>query len=280
MFLFGSEYWSNLTIEPCAVLFWLAHHYVTFIYSNLFLQKNCRVNQTHEPDLNTPCENEKRGVAHVAFINSWFHFPTYILMNVLSALIINWSDIAGRKRKIILLLAVFGQILEMSVGSLHSYFWQWPSLAALLSYELCQIFTGGRILFLHAMILYMSDISSKEKRTSQLSRGFLLYYICIPFGNALSGFMLKSVGFFYSYLIGLFISIVAFSLGIVFIKDISIPVEKKESFLKMINPIRFKDAITTIFRKRPHYKRFILVLLLVSDFMVLFTRTGEIVLRI
>lgn len=196
-------------------------------------------------------------------------------MNLTGVFIIRWSDIAGRKRKTILLLPVFGLILEMVLGCLHSYFWQWSSLAAVVTYALCQILTGGQMVFFNVLILYVSDTTSKEDRTSQIAKLLLLSYVSVPIGNVLVGSVLKKLGFFNTFLLGLLFSVVSFILGIVFIDDISVPVEEKESLFEIVNPLRIKEVVGVLYRRRPHKKRLILILLLLSKILLTFSKTGK-----
>ncbi|XP_065210765.1 lysosomal proton-coupled steroid conjugate and bile acid symporter SLC46A3-like [Planococcus citri] len=270
-----NTWWKHISIEPAYALYWIADYQSTFYQQNLILQKACRINATHEPDLYTPCDDEKKGLAFVAFVNSWFHLISAIIVTLLCAVYIKWSDRAGRQRKFILILPTIGLNLMILSSFLHAFFWTLDPIYSVITYELMQFFTGGPILYYFAAMLYISDVSSAENRTARLGVLATMQYICLPVGNVCSGFILKQLGFTKSFLISFIISMGALVLGIRYIKDVSEPVEKKTPFWKSLNPINITSAIEVVFKKRRNNLRLILNIMLVAKILVLFSRAGE-----
>lgn len=263
-----------MTIEPAYALYWFADYQSTFYHENIILQKACRINATHEPDLNTPCDDEKQGIAFVAFVNSWFHLIASIILTFLCAFFIKWSDHAGKQTKFILILPTIGLNLMIISCCLHSYFWTWHPIYSVLCYEICQLLTGGPILYYFAALLYISDISTQQNRTARLGVLATMQYMCLPVGNVFSGIVLKRFGFLRSCLLSFLFSSISLFLGVALIKDVSIKVQNKPPFWKSVNPFSIKSAIGIMFKERKHNKRFILNLLLITKLMVLFSRAG------
>lgn len=273
--LWKHKWWSYITIEPSYALFWFAEYQCNFYQENIILQKACRINATHEPDLNTPCDDEKQGIAFVAFVNSWIHLITSILLTLLCAAFIKWSDRAGNQRKFILIWPTIGLNLMVLSSCLHTYFWSWHPLYYVICYEILQLLTGGPILYYFAAMLYISDISSPKSRTARLGVLATMQYVCLPMGNVFSGFILKRFGFLRSSLLSFLFTSVSLFLGITLVHDVSKPVEKKGSFWKAINPLNVTSSINVMLKRRRNNKRFVLNLLLFTKVFVLFSRAGE-----
>lgn len=273
-FIFDSKWYSHITVEPSYALFYFIEHLCSFFHENLLLQKACRFNATQEPDLNTPCDDERQGIAYVAFTHSLLNLPNTPLMIVVATFVIAWSDKAGKRRKPIILLPLFGVIFEILFACLHSYFWKWPLIAAVLTRNISRTFSGSIILFHSASSLFISDITEEKNRMARIGVLALLPHFCIPLASLIAGSLLKTYGFLKCYLMCFGLSILSVILGVLLIKDISVPVKEPVKVCSLLNPIRMVKTIKVVFKKRPFPKRIILLSLVVAKISNNFAITG------
>lgn len=249
-----------------------------FISTNLYIQKSCRNDTFLEPDLNTHCDDEKRGILFVTNVNYYTRYFWIALMVVHTILSSCWSDRAGRRRKPFIMIPIFGQVIQLLCLCLQSYFWSCSPYLAVASNFIIQVLSGGNVLCHNACITYITDTSSLEDRTMKMSILYALQTACHPIGNGVSGYLLRSAGFFYSYVICLVASFISLILGIYLIKDISYPVEKKPSYLSFFSPKEVIDSVKMVFRKSLGDKRPIVMTLLILHIAVWFNFSGTYIL--
>lgn len=260
--LHQSKWWSNITVEPAYALYSLVEIMSRFFHQNLLLQKTCRFNLTVEPDLNTTCDDKESGLAFVATAYSWFISPAMVLSVVLTVFAMSWSDRAGNRRRPLLFIPLIGALLECKSALIQSYFWHWSAFSTLIPYTITQML-GGRILFTQSAYLYLTDITNEHNRSTRYSLLLAIRYFCLPIGSGISGFLLRSVGFFYSFMVCYIIVALALVFSIVLVRDISVPPKKKMTFVDMINPKNSIKSLKVILKKRPQNCRSILIMLLV-----------------
>lgn len=265
---------KNISVEPAMVIFYTNYIIIDFINTNLYIQKNCRNDTSREPNLNTECDDNARGVLFVNNVNYYFRYSLVSLMVIHTILSSCWSDRAGRKRKPFIILPIIGQILQIFVACFQSYFWYLPAQFAVASDLLFQIFSGGFVLCLNTCITYTSDISSVEERTVKMSILWALQVICAPIGSGISGFLLTGLGFFYSYVVCLIVATVSLIFGLLLIKDVSIPIDVKPSYLSFFNLKDVVDSVKMVFRKSLGDKRSIVIVLLIIHVTVWFNFEG------
>lgn len=264
-----------MTLEPAMLLYYTTCVTLDLVNTNLYLQKACRDNSTAEPNLDTPCDDEKRGITFVASVNSNYKFALVTLMTLTVILATSWSDAAGRRRKPLIIVPIIGQILQICSSLFQAYFWYWPPLAAVISDVVFQAFCGGHILLLNCSFIYISDISTTENRTMKVGILSALQVICLPIGNGVSGVLIRHIGFFNTYLLCLVVTVIALICGIYFIKDNSVPVEQQQTCLQAFNPSRVVDSFKTIFKRSLGNKRRIVAVLLIIHVAVWFSYEGE-----
>lgn len=131
------------------------------------------------------------------------------------------------------------------------------------------------MLCLNACITYTIDASSVEDRTMKMSILWALQVICTPIGNGISGFLLRGVGFFYSYVVCLVVAVLSLVSGLLLIKDVSFKVEKKPSYLSFFNLSDVIDSVKMVFRKSLGKKRAIVMTLLIIHITVWFNVEGN-----
>lgn len=273
----NSPFWREITVEPTIFFYYTTYVMIDLVNVNLYLQKSCRFNATVEPNLNTPCDDEKRGVTFVAEVNSKYKFILYMTVTVVVALASSWSDEVGKKVKLLIIIPIIGQILQISSACLQTYFWYWPPILAVASDLFCSIVTGGHVLFLNAVLIYVCAISAIESRTMRTGVLTAFQLLCQPLGSGLSGFIIRRWGFLCAYVLGLISTIVSLVLALVFIKDVSEPVTKKISFLGFFNFFRIIRSFKILVKKDLGSKKIVVGLLLFVHLIVWFSADGKFV---
>ncbi|XP_065210817.1 probable peptidoglycan muropeptide transporter SLC46 [Planococcus citri] len=264
-----------MSVEPALCLYTMVFVMIDSTITNLLLQKKCRFNCTSEPDLNTPCDDEKQGILFVSEVNSIYRLSMYLLCSIYVVLAAGWSDIAGRRRRPLILFPIIGLICQSVMGCLHTYFWSWPPFTAALSNLIFDVISGGIPVINVASITYMCDVTDVKSRTMKL--GLLsaarTFGDLVGFGS--SGFVLRSVGFFYSFFLCLMLSSMALVLALFLVEDISIPVDKKPHICQFFNLMRIKDATEVVYKKSLGRNRIVVTMLFVISTSVFITTQGE-----
>lgn len=273
--VFQRKVWHFISVEPSFAVYIVVRNLSVFFLDNLLLQKACRFNTTVEPNLATECDDEKAGIELVAILHAYFYLPAAMVMVTLSIFVSSWSDRAGRKRRPAVLLPLAGSIVEMSLACLHSYFWHWSPFSTIITNKLSQALCGGYILHEFACMLYISDVTSQESRTMRIGVLAILRYITGPISQGSSGFILKSIGFFYSFLLCLTLSVVGFALAYYFVTDISVPVEEKFTVWESMNPCSLLGSIKKVFSQRTRTQRMLLIFTMLASVTAFFSSLGE-----
>ncbi|XP_065210820.1 probable peptidoglycan muropeptide transporter SLC46 isoform X2 [Planococcus citri] len=270
-----SQFVNNTAVEVAYCLYTLISVIVNTTYTNLFLQKTCRLNCTSEPDLSTPCDDEKSGIMFASEFNSFYRLGMFCLCTIFSMLALSWSDLAGRRRRPLILLPILGLIFQSALGCFHTYFWSWRPITGALLNIAFEVITGGIPLMTLASHTYICDVTNLKNRTMKL--GFLAISRTlgdfIGFGS--SGFILRSLGFFYTFLLYVLLSSVTLAFAAIFIADTSVPVRKKPHLCQVLSVMQVVDSIKTVFKKSLGRNRIVVSMLLVISSLVFFTTQGE-----
>ncbi|XP_065210810.1 lysosomal proton-coupled steroid conjugate and bile acid symporter SLC46A3-like [Planococcus citri] len=270
------NFFKHVTVEPSLFIYFLLYDWMDGFHTNLFLQKTCRFNQTFEPDLNTPCDDETRGTLFISEISSKYRFVVALSSILIKILATCWSDEAGQRRRPLIFMPMVGQIFIALSGCLHSYFWPWSSYTAVISWVILESITGGIYLMLTACHIYVCDEQDAKNRTMKLGFIGAIETISLVLGKGGSGFILRSFGFFYSYLMCFVLSVISLIFGFVFIKDTSVPVEKKTALYHILNLKRvIANSFKIVFNKNLGRKRIIVLLQIIANVAVYFTMFGE-----
>lgn len=271
-----AQFWKQIVLEPVYFLFYFIETSSVVVYNNLLLQKACRYNQTEEPNLKTSCDDEKTGIVFVSSMNSWIKSIDLFVMIAFAVYASAWSDKSGKKRKPLLLLSLTGLLTESLLGCVFSYFWTISPLIAAVGQLLSHAFNGGRVNFFFTSNMFISDITSEKNRTFRLTLITMMRFMAIPIGNAASGFLLSSVGFFYTFLLNACVSCVALLWVVLFVTDRRVKVEKKPTVLDVLNPTFVVESARIVFRKRSDRRRLVLVLLLVVNVLATLLKDGKV----
>ncbi|XP_065218992.1 probable peptidoglycan muropeptide transporter SLC46 [Planococcus citri] len=264
-----------ITVEPAYFLYWAIYIILDGTNTNLLLQKKCRFNATFEPDLNTLCDDEKQGVLFATEMNSFYRFIMLFVCTFFSIFATSWSDEAGRRRRPLIFLPIIGQIIQALFGCLHSHFWSWMPQTAVYSNIIVEMMSGGIILMSLAGQMYIWDVSSVESRTMRMGMLLGARTLADLMGYGGSGFILRRIGFFYTYLFCFVSSIAALILALVFVRDISVQVDKKLSFSKIFSVMKIVDSFKVVFKKSLGRGRIVVVILLSIYTLISFATQGE-----
>ena len=271
------DIFKHTTVEPSLFIFYTVDEWLNFLNTNLYLQKSCRLNQTTEPDLSTPCDDEKRGILFVSQIGSNYLSVVTLVCMVITIFATSWSDEAGRKRRPFIFIPILGQMLCAFSGCVHSNFWQWTPTTAVQWWALITSASGGLCLMVYATQVYVCDISDTASRTLRLGVLGAIRLITAMVGSGSSGYVLRSFGLFYSYVFCAAVSVCGLILGLSLIKDRSIKGEKKIHFGHIFNlNLMVIKNFKVVFKKDLGRKRIVILLLLVANEAVVFTVFGKI----
>ncbi len=264
----------DITVEPAYALCCLVETMMRFLYQNLMLQKYCHANTDREPDLESAkCDNEEAGFIFVANVNSWFLTPATVIACIYTMLAMSWSDKAGKRRKPLILIPLIGMLMETGSAALQSYFWSLSVYWTVFTNASAMLIFGGRVCFSQTVYLYITDITDQNNRSFRYGLLLTIRFLVLPLGYFVTGYMLRGLGFFNSFLACFVLTLMATFFSVVLIRDISEPVQQKLSFLSMINPNHALETLKFVIKKRPHNSRMIIAMMLAA--YVLFSIANE-----
>ncbi|XP_065210759.1 lysosomal proton-coupled steroid conjugate and bile acid symporter SLC46A3-like [Planococcus citri] len=271
----NDAWWKVITIEPSVALFQITTVMSNQLYVNLYLQRACRFNATREPDLRTKCDDEKGGQLFLTHVNSWRYTVSMTLMIIFTVFVSSWSDKAGRRRRPLILIPLIGLVLVTINGAVFSHFWTLPTRIIPWVEIFLHGITGGRLTVIFSSQLYICDITNEKNRTTRLGVIHGINIIAIPIGSGIVGFMMRYLGFTYSYLICTGLATIAVILAMLLMEDVSEPVENNMRFWDYLNPTRVVESFRIIFKRRAYSKRKIIILLLGIEALSLLPIIGE-----
>lgn len=216
---------NSVSVEPSYFLHTLADTLLDFANTNLYLQKACRSDASIEPDLSTPCDDTEDGVITVTQINTYV-LPFEMILVTISIIFYSfWSDKAGKKRKIFIMMVMVGQILESALESLHSYWWSLTPMYAAVTSTLIHVLCGNRITMSIFGNMYLADVVDRRNRTMRLGVFSTMKILGYLVGDLVCGNMLHTLGFFWYYMTCCAVAVLATISGSIFIQDHSEPTQ-------------------------------------------------------
>lgn len=276
MFANTSKTLKLATVELSFFFYCVTNELMKFLNTNLYLQKACRFNQTTEPDLDTQCDDEGRGILFVSEVSSKYYPINFCLCHIITVFATCWSDETGRRRRPLIFIPLMAQIVSSLSGLFHTYFWHLNPMYAVFGEVLFDSLCGGMPLITYASQMYLCDISSLESRTMRLGVLGAIKVVTILIGKGGCGFILHCFGFLFSYLLCYLLSTLGLLLGLLLITDNSIPVEKKKKLHQIININSIVDSFRVVFKKSLGPKRIVVFLLLMTNLAAYFTTCGNI----
>lgn len=234
---------ENITLEPVLAFYVIPGSLSRLATQNLNLDKACRVNKGFG---DTVCDAliAKEGTLYQAeevevqqLIASMEVWKNVLLTAIPSLLIIflgAWSDRTG-KRKFCILLPIVGDLLMLLSNILNAYFfYELPVQVTMFLEAFFPAVTGGWITTYMGAFSYISDISSEESRTFRVGVANLCLTAGTPIGSALSGVLLKSVGYYGVFGISSLLYLMSLLYGFIYIRDPERPVVVKTEKVRTV----------------------------------------------
>lgn len=245
------------TVEPCLFTFMLCTSLSSLAVQNMHLEKSCRVNFQFSDDIcdrirdrnTTGLDKEVNEVQSlVANVVAW-KFPLQTAIPALMVLFVGaWSD-KTKKRKIFILFPFTGEIVA-NIGLLFAtyYFKELSLTATALIEALPAAFTGSYITIFMGMYSFMSDRTTVENRTFRLGMVTICVSLGTPTGTALSGILLKMVGYYGMFSLLLVLHTLSFIYGLFRLEDVLPPEEKCNHINDSIGNNKLRKKIQEVFK--------------------------------
>ncbi|CAG9795761.1 unnamed protein product [Diatraea saccharalis] len=224
-------FFKETTVEPCLFLYMMCTSLSSMAVQNMHLEKSCRVHYDFGDDIcdrirdlnTTGLESELSQVQTlVAKVMAW-KFPLQTGIPAVLVLFVGaWSD-KYKKRKICILFPFLGEILT-NIGLLFAtyYFRELSLQATALIEALPAAFTGSYIIIFMGMYSFMSDRTTIENRTFRLGIVTIFVSFGTPTGTALSGVLLRALGYYGIFTLLLFLHICSFLYGVIRLEDVAV----------------------------------------------------------
>lgn len=239
-------------MEPCLFIYMLCTAISSLAVQNMHLEKACRVNFNFSDDV---CDRIRdRDTSEltaelfqihtlVAQVVAWKFPLTTAIPAVMVIFIGAWSD-KYKKRKICILFPFIGEIIA-NIGLLLAtyYFRELPLRGTALIEALPAALTGSYIIIFMGMFSFMADRTTVENRTFRLGLVTICVTLGTPTGTALSGILLRYLGYYGVFSLELVLYVVAFVYGLFKLEDVLPREEAKIESRDVVN------KYTKIFRE-------------------------------
>lgn len=266
-----------LSLEPAYFLFNLAHEIAFLTDVNFYLQKTCRNYSTLEPNLNTPCDNEKKGIEFVASVNSQYKLWGGIITMTTTILTSAWIDKAPNRSKSSILIFMWIHLLQMISMGLQAYFWNWPALAAVFT----EMLFWPSICMRVSSIIYFCSLTSTEDRTFRLTLLHTLLMLSSLIGSGSSGYLLRNLGFFYLYVLCVILTAISVLYATIFMEKMTSENTDVTSQGCIKSSFEFFDvrsviqAFRVVFGKKSGIERTVIILMSVINFLSILCFYGK-----
>lgn len=217
------------TVEPCLFVYMLCTAISSLAVGNMHLEKACRVNFNFSEDVcdrirdrnTTGLENEVIQIhSLVATVVAW-KFPLQTAIPAVMVIFVGaWSD-KYKKRKICILFPFIGEIFA-NIGLLLAtyYFRELPLSTTALIEALPAALSGSYIIIFMGMFSFMADRTTVENRTFRLGLVTICVTLGTPTGTALSGILLRTLGYYGVFSLLLVLYTFSFLYGFLKLEDI------------------------------------------------------------
>lgn len=289
-----SHIWNNITVEPLLACYIMPSVLAGLATQNLNLEKACRVNMAYD---DVVCDalarretanytmEEKVVQQLVARMAGW----KTVIQSLIPCLLIlfwgSWSDRHGR-RKPCMLIPVIGEFLATVGLIMCTYFKSLPMEAAGLAEALPPGLTGGWFTLLMGVFSYIADVTTEEERTLRIGILNLCFSLGIPIGMALSGILLKYIGFYGIFSISATLYLIAFFYGLFLVKEPVrkmekekqqqlVPAVEKNLILDFFDRKHVVETFKVAFKKGSHQRRLRVIMLIIVVMVVIGPLHGE-----
>lgn len=220
---------KNISVEPIMLCYIMPSVLASLATQNLNLEKACWVNLNYSEEVCTALklrqtENytdyENNVQLLIASIQGWKNAMQTTIPAILILFVGAWSDKTG-KRKACILLPIIGEFLTC-IGFLFNtyFFYELPAEVAALTESLFPAITGGYFTNFVGIFSYIGDITTNEERTFRVGIVNLCMMLGYPFGSALSGVLLKVIGYYGIYSLSASLYLFAVIYGYYTLEDI------------------------------------------------------------
>ncbi|CAH0407597.1 unnamed protein product [Chilo suppressalis] len=196
---------ANVTVEPVLAFFVMPSVLAMLATQNLNLDKACRVNLEFGDSVCTDLRLRKRAnhtfeedevQKLIASVQAWKSVVHTAVPTLLMLFIGAWSDKTG-KRKICMLMPIFGEFMTCILNMLNTYFfYEVPVEFTVLMEVIFPSLTGGWYTMFLGSFSYLGDITSRETRTFRMGILSLCMTIGFPIGMGFSGVLLRYIGYY------------------------------------------------------------------------------------
>ncbi|XP_048485222.1 proton-coupled folate transporter-like [Plutella xylostella] len=241
---------SNITVEPILAGIVIPSMLARLAIQNLNLDKACRVKLQLGDEI---CDNliQRKGEnlsyyeadvqRVITSIESWRSIISTGIPMILVIFMGAWSDRTGN-RKLCILLPIFGEFMVSLCNILSTnFFYEIPVELTMFLEVIFPAVTGGWVLVLMGVFSYISDITTDETRTFRVGLVNLCLSAGIPIGTAVSGILLKLLGYYGVFIISTSIYTLVFMYGYFYLKDRTKP---GVDDTKEMEPFKVSDVIS------------------------------------
>lgn len=225
------------TVEPCLFMYMMCTSISSLAVQSMHLEKACRVNYNYGDDIcdrlrlrnTTGLDEEVNNVQSlVAKVVAW-KFPLQTIIPAIMVIFVGaWSD-KYKKRKICIVFPFIGEILSNTGLLFATYYFQELSLTATALIEaLPAAFTGSYVIIFMGMYSFMADRTTVESRTFRLGLVTICVTLGTPTGTALSGILLRALGYYGVFSLLLVLYFLSFLYGLIRLEDV-LPIEESAS---------------------------------------------------
>lgn len=272
---------NYITVEPLLACYVLPSVLASIAVQNLNLEKACRVNLNYgketcdgliQQKTSNDSFEEREVQAQVAYMTAW-RMPLQTALPAVIILFVGaWSDKTGRRKPCMLIPMIGEFTTSLGLMLCTYYFLEWPLEVAGVIEGLPPALLGGWATMFMAIFSYLADHTTPEERTFRIGIVNVFISVAVPVGTALSGIMLKGLGFYGVFAVCLVIYVIGFIYGLSTIKDKRIEKvegDKKANCCVELFDIKYVlDTFMVLFKPRTQNKRLRTILLIVVYILV------------
>lgn len=259
-----------VTVEPMLFLYFLSSVMSSNMSTNLLLHKACDPDATTAPDLSavgSHCRLEQDAQRVVSSVNAWKHLVQEALTVVFVMFAGPWSDNHGRRRRPLMYVPVFGQMLCDTLNVLFSVAWTVPPLTVGLVQSAAVSLTGSYHCFFIGMFAYLSDITDDTNRTMRIGFASAVLPLSATVGALSAGYLNVRLGFAGAFAACIAVNVLALCLGLLLVYDTaassaSLP---RPTLKGTFDPSIVVASFRTVGVKRAGHKRLVLLLMMAAS---------------
>lgn len=219
---------SNITVEPIMAGLIISSMLAKLVIQNLNLDKACRVKLNYSDEICDSLIKQKKtnltlyeGEVQriISSIETWKSIVQTAIPIVLVIIMGAWSDRTGN-RKLCILIPICGEILVCISNILSTFFFYEISIEVTMFLEaFFPAITGGWVMVYLGVFSYVSDITDEESRTFRIGLVNLCLTGGILLGTALSGVLLKFLGYYGIFILSGSIYLITLCYGYIYLES-------------------------------------------------------------